>query len=274
VQSDAQRVASITKHLAKSAWHDGCSRRGTRKLSATSNKKETSMSPVVEFVPSDRPSARRLSAAVVVAASLALAGCGGSIGGGGGGGGGPASLTGSVDSTTFSVGSAVAWSAPGTKCSTSEDCTPSGQTIVLDLTNRPGVTCGEAAAADGLENLSYANLAFLQIAVANPRENVAAGTYDLELAVGNATTSFGASFGTSTSTCAPGGQGFLQEASGGTVTFTQLSATQVTGVYDITFGPIGNPSGSFSGSFDIPICDPSGAGSGPPYAAGPSTCTQ
>jgi hypothetical protein len=245
------------------------------------------MSPVAEFVQSDRPARRvraayRLSAAVAVAASLALSACGGTIdggGGSGGGSGGPASLSGSVDNATFSVGSAVAWSAPGTKCATSDDgglpCTPSGQSISLVLTNRPGLTCGEAAAAEGAENLPYANLDFLQIAVANPLENVAPGTYDLELAVGNATTSFGASFGTLTSTCALGGQGFLSVASAGTVTFTQLSSTQVTGYFDITFGPVGNPSGSLSGSFDIPVCDAAAAGSESlPGNAGTATCTQ
>ncbi len=236
------------------------------------------MSLVVEFVQSDRPArrgqtARRSSAALVAAASLALAACGGSVDAGGGSGG-PASLSGSVDNATFNVGSAVAWTAPGTKCATS-DCTPSGQSIALVLTNRPGVTCGEAAAAEGAENLPYANLDFVQIAVANPLENVAPGTYDLALAVGNATTSFGASFGTLTSTCALGGQGFLQEASAGTVTFTQLSSTQVTGYFDITFGPVGNPSGSLSGSFDVPICDPAAAASQSPAAdTGAATCTQ
>jgi hypothetical protein len=234
------------------------------------------MSLVVDFVQSDRTS-RRLLAAVIAAASVALPACGGSIDGGGGsaGSGGPASLAGSGDSATFGVGSAVAWSAPGTKCATSDDCTPTGQSIALVLTNRPGVTCGEAAAAEGAENLPYANLDFLQIAVANPLENVAPGTYDLALAVGNATSSFGASSGTLTSTCALGGQGFLSQASGGTVTFTQLSATQVTGYFDITFGPIGNPSGAFSGSFDVPICNPADTGgASAPAAAGTATCTQ
>jgi hypothetical protein len=77
-----------------------------------------------------------------------------------------------------------------------------------------------------------------------------------------------------TSTCALGGQGFLSEASGGTVTFTQLSSDHVTGYFDITFGPIGNPSGSLSGSFDVPICDQAAAGSeSPPADAGTATCT-
>jgi len=188
----------------------------------------------------------------------------------GSGGSGSASLSGTVDNTSFTVGSAVAWTGGG-ECSSGADgglqCT--GQSINLVLANRPGITCTAAAAANGAENLPYASFDFVQIDVINPTEDVAPGSFGISTVVAP---SFEANFGTTSATCDP--QPFLAAASG-TVTLTQVSSSSVTGSFDITFGTVGGvpgTGGELTGSFNVPVCDL--AGTSPAVDAGAGTCIQ
>ncbi len=212
--------------------------------------------------------------AAAVAAGLAVAGCSSSSASA------PASLRGSVDGETFNVGSALGWSGWASPCTgASGPCTPSGQAVSLLIANRSDLTCALGAPASGpAAHLPYANLESLQIVAVNGTGDVAPGTYDLgglngfgQLPVGTAVY---ASLGSTSPTCAPG-QFF--EASGGTVTLTEVSATHVTGSFDVTFAPAGSLQGSagtLTGSFDIPICDGVDADSALFYDGGTPVCTQ
>jgi hypothetical protein len=92
---------------------------------------------------------------------------------------------------------------------------------------------------------------------------VVAGTYDI--ATSPSSTPYAAGeLKTTTSTCAVG---LNVTPTSGTVTLSQVSSTSVSGSYDITFGT----QGSFTGSFDVAVCDSSG--SLPTGDGGPATCT-
>ena len=171
----------------------------------------------------------------------------------GGGTTSTSSLSGTVANTTFAVGTALAALGPATEsvscgggADAGESCieVSSGQGIVIALTNRPGMTC----TTDSL----FANLDVLDLDVSNANGAVTPGTYAIPAAVAVGS-SARAVFSTSTSTC--GGDISLL-ATSGTITLAELSSTHVSGSYDVTFGT----QGSFSGSFDLALCDLPDAG--------------
>ncbi|HEY1695997.1 MAG TPA: hypothetical protein VGG39_27710 [Polyangiaceae bacterium] len=209
--------------------------------------------------------ARIRFSAIGVAGAVGVAACSGSSGGDGGAG--SASLSGTVNGATFSVASEVAaLDAASTTCSaggTSGDdggagsCTSTGQEVVVILTNRSDATCSAAQTqlASGNE-AAFANFAELELLVANVTADVAAGTYDVVNAGSTATEGSLAKYGTTDASCASSA---TAQASGGSVTLTAVSASRVTGSYQLTFGT----EGSFSGSFDVPICNlPDAGGNG------------
>jgi hypothetical protein len=205
----------------------------------------------------------------------ALAACSSSSSSGG-------SVTGSVDSTSFSAASTIAVVTAAdteTDCNMGPDggqekCTSSssGQAVIVILTNRAAATCAAAVAAEtSHDNLSFANMDSLEIFVANDKGNLAPGAYtvidETSKQPSNATSGAAANFSTSNSACKSGNP---VESTGGTVTLTQISATSVQGTYSIEFGS----HGSFSGSFDVPVCDlPDGGSFVTVGDAGAATCT-
>lgn len=197
---------------------------------------------------------------VTVGASAA---CGGTTAGNSGSG----SVSGTVGGTTFSVASEIAAIATASSstsgvCGGEVDAAPTctggssttGQAVAVVLTNRADATCSALvnAYASG-EGLSYANFDYLQLGAQNDAANVGTGTYDI-ITTATATSGATATFVTTTSTC---GMGINANATGGTVTLTKLTSSEVAGSYDLTFGT----QGTMSGSFDIPVCDLPDSGS-------------
>jgi hypothetical protein len=204
-----------------------------------------------------------------------LAACGGSTSAGSGEGN---SLSGTVAGTTFNVASEVAVvqaaSASSTSCAVYSDgglanpgCVPtttsSGQEVAVLLTNRAELTC--AALQSGASH-DYANLDLLTLEAFTETGTLATGTYDV-VTSSNAASGALAQFQTSTSTCTGGIN--LQAARAGSITLTAVSSTSATGTYSVTFGT----QGTFSGSFDVPLCDLPAA-SAPSPDAGPPVCQQ
>jgi hypothetical protein len=169
--------------------------------------------------------------------------------------GGTGSVTGTVESTTFTVASVIAIVAPtsssscssladgGEKCTTTE----AGQGVGIVLTNNPSATCATLQASLGNgDKVNYPGFDVLELAVGNQGGNVSAGTYSI-VTSGNPTKGSSAEFTTTTAKCAPGVD---ETGTAGSVTLTSVSASSVSGSYSVTFGK----SGSFSGSFDVPVC--------------------
>jgi hypothetical protein len=178
------------------------------------------------------------------------------------------SLVGSVNGATFTPLSAIAvlgagdssMSCNGQTCTT----TSSGQAVFLIFTNRADATCAAAMEQTGMGHIfDYASFETLEIAVANTTGMLALSTYPL-VEPNQVTTGFQAFFNSTTATC-----GVEQEpaATSGSVTLAALSDSEVEGSYEVTFGA----SGSFSGSFDVPICALSATGSSD---GGAATCMQ
>jgi hypothetical protein len=202
------------------------------------------------------------SCTIGVAGALGIAACSGSSGGDGRGG--SASLGGTVNGASFSVASEVAaLQAASSTCSSGgtdgEDagtgsCTSVGQAVIVILTNRSDATCAAAQSqlASGKE-ATFANFAELEILVANATADLAAGTYALVNRGSTATEGAIAEYATTNSSCASSGP---DDASGGSVTLTAVNSSRVAGSYQVSFGT----QGSFSGSFDVPICDLPAAG--------------
>jgi hypothetical protein len=207
-------------------------------------------------------------AALAVAAAAGFVACGGTTREAGAGSG---TLTGTVGSTTFSVASQLAVvEAESEACtgssSGSETCSSSGQVVAVLLTNRADVTCATAQSEEATgANIEFANFDVLELAVGVETGTVATGTFAVAGPDAGADAPIaGAQLSTSNATCqsAP-----TVEATGGSITLTQVSATTVTGTYDVTFGA----QGSFSGSFNVDICElPDGGGV--PDDGGAPTC--
>jgi hypothetical protein len=183
--------------------------------------------------------------------ALGMAGCSSSSPGSG-----SASLSGSVSNTTFSVASTLAvfdvanasetctgQSDGGSQCTSSS----SGQAVGVLLTNRSEATCSAVG-----HNLSLSNFDVVQLVVTNNNGNVATGTYAIAPPQGSPTRAE-ASFTTEDASCA---QKINTTATGGSITLTQISGTNVSGSYSVTFGA----EGSFQGTFDVPACATPDAG--------------
>ncbi len=195
--------------------------------------------------------------------------CGGATRGGG-------SVTGTVGGTTLSVASVAAfpgWSSESGSCIVSVDggnltCPSSfSREVAVLFTNRSEATCA-AIQSDVASNTTfdYASFDSLVVAVNVANGDVVAGTYEIVASDSGSVTGAYASFTTTTATCATG---LNVSATRGIVTLSQVSPATVTGTYKVTFGA----EGTFSGSFDVAICDLPDAASATP-TAGPPVCQQ
>jgi hypothetical protein len=211
--------------------------------------------------------AARISSALLVFALSAVTACGGISNGDTPPNSG--TLTGTVSNTTFTVGTALGAIIPESatvSCEDEPDASPvcssssSGQAVAIGITNRPGLTCSKSF-------LEYANLDVLDLYVGAPSGTVTTGTHPIgPIAASGAGAS--ALFSTSDSACTGN---IATQATAGTITLTEVSSTRVTGSYSVTFGA----QGSFSGSFDVALCDFLDAGATPESAdAGLPACVQ
>jgi hypothetical protein len=188
---------------------------------------------------------------VTVGAALVIAGCGGSKVqlGGETDGGGSGSLAGTVSALSFTVASEVATAVAASSCPLffcEERCVAEGQLNIF-LTSRADVTCATALANEGSgKNVGFASLDALELSVLTAGGDVAAGTYAISSSSALPYQA-AATFTTTTSACA---SDLDVKATGGAIVLTQVSATEVQGTYDVTFGS----EGSFNGSFDVTIC--------------------
>jgi hypothetical protein len=195
----------------------------------------------------------------VAAGALLLGACGGQTSGPSG----TATLSGSVGGTTFQVASSLAGvTAAGSNESCVGDsdggqtCTSSsvGQVVFVELTNRSDATCGavQSEESSGMSE-SFANLDGVLLGVASAMGTVSTGTYDIVPQDGGVTSGAQAIFATTNTSCQPG---VSITATGGTITFSQITSSSVTGSYSVTFGS----QGTFTGSFDVDICELPDAG--------------
>jgi hypothetical protein len=194
----------------------------------------------------------------------ALAACGGATAGGSAG----SSNSGKVAGTGFTVASefaALGFANTDTQCNgTTCFSTHTGKSVVVLASNRAEFTCAVfQRIVDSIDGPTYANFEFLELGVVNETGDVTVGTYPV-VAMGSGKSGAYAQFATETSTCGPG---LDLWATSGTVTLTQLSAAQVAGSYNLVFAT----EGTFSGSFDVPICVLPDAGA-PLQDAGPPVC--
>jgi hypothetical protein len=206
-------------------------------------------------LPSGSPSPSLASCLPFVLAVTALAACSSSSGGSGNG-----SVNGTVDGISFSAASGLAEVGPestSTDCTGSSDggtssctTTSSGQVVAVILTNRAGISC-ETVTGQGNK---FANLDALELAVGTAGGTVATGTYTLVGAESGLSSGAEAILLTTSANC---GQSLDLTASSGTITLSAITATSVSGSFNVTFGSMG----SFSGSFDEPLCElPDGGG--------------
>jgi hypothetical protein len=210
-------------------------------------------------------------AALGVAGALGVTACGGETSTLGAAGGSGTTVTGTVGGTSLSVASQLAAIGPeSTSCSGfggdggGETCTSTGQAVIVVLTNRSDATCAAAQAeATSGTSFAFANFVELALLVSNATGTVAPGTYSIVSPSSTARSGAAAIFGTTNATCA---SVIDSTAASGSITLTQISATDVSGTYDVSFGS----EGSFSGAFDVAVCDlpdagtVSGSGGGPP----------
>lgn len=167
-------------------------------------------------------------------------------------------MSGTVSGTTFTFGSGVAIAGPNTTTDCvgptadgGEDCTSTtnGYLAEIVLANLSILSCSFVQSSFD-SNTNYANADVLVLAVGSASSSIAAGTYDIVAAdagQSGATTGATAQFQTTTSTC---GNGLDLTATSGTITVSAVSSTRISGTYDVTFGS----QGSFTGSFDSPLC--------------------
>jgi hypothetical protein len=217
------------------------------------------------------------SSTILVATCLAA--CGGQTSGpgpGSGAGAGSGSISGTVGGTTFQVASAVAGieaASAESSCSFGPDggqscvTTSSGKVVFVALTNRADATCDyiQSESTSGTQtNLASFDVLLLAVGSLN---DVAPGTYAVTAAVGP-TPGAAAELQTSTASCATG---VRVAATSGTITLTQAGAAgEVAGSYSLTFGA----QGTFSGSFDVPVCNLPDGGTQTAFDAGPPVCKQ
>ncbi len=222
---------------------------------------------------------RILHSALVPALVGTLVSCGGSATGSSSPDSG--SVSGTVAGTAFTLASEVATFGPASANSTScgvayfsdggqvssdAGCVPTttsrGQVVAILLTNRAALTC---AALQSAGSRDYANFDLLTLEAFTETGTLATGVYDIVTA-SNAASGSLAQFETSTSAC---GQGVnLSAATSGSITLTVVGSANVAGTYTVTFGM----EGTFTGSFDVAICDlPNGTGTAG-ADAGPPVC--
>ena len=140
--------------------------------------------------------------------------------------------------------------------------TTHGQALAVLLSNRAALTC-PALQTPGSRD--YANFDLLTLEAFTETGTLATGTYNIVTSENPASGAL-AGFQASTSTCTESVN--LPNATAGTVTLMEVSSTSVAGTYSVTFGT----QGTFTGSFDVPICSlPDGIA---PSNAGPAVCTQ
>jgi hypothetical protein len=191
-------------------------------------------------------------------------------------GGGGSSLTGTVAGTTFSPESSIANVAPDVSTSCTETgtmkpaCTSTtmGQVAEVILANRPNLTCA-VQQANQSSNVEYANLDSLLLGVFVPGTDVSIvppGTYDvLDTKSPSGMKGSAATLNTTDAKC---NHALNVTATSGTVTLTAVSHQQITGTYNLTFGS----QGTFTGSFDSPVCAMVDAGT--PGTVTKPVCTQ
>jgi hypothetical protein len=200
----------------------------------------------------------------------ALAACGGSATTSGGSSGGPGagsgSLSGTVAGSSFNVTSALAadYSAEAVPCPTADGGPPQcyAGNVFIGLASRGPDVCPAVSSTSTNTVTELANVDSLELTVVNVNGQVTAGTYDVAPSgdTSNPSPLTSAVFSTTTSTCAGG---VSLGATGGTITLTEVSAARLAGTYGVTF----DTQGSFSGTFDVPICPlapPTQASSVPP----------
>jgi hypothetical protein len=212
-------------------------------------------------------------AALGVACALGVNACGGETTTLGAPGGSGTTVTGTVGGTSLSVASQLAAIGPqSTSCSGfsgdggGQTCTSNGQAVIVVLTNRSDATCAAAQAeATSGGSFEFANFAELLLLVSTATGTVAPGTYSIVSPSSTVLSGAAAIFGTTNATC---GTVIDSNATSGSITLTQVSATDVSGTYDVSFGS----EGSFSGAFDVAICDVPDAGTGGSRGGGPTVC--
>ena len=174
--------------------------------------------------------------------------CGGSTSGGD-------SVKGTVSGTTFGVASEMAvtgGSGNSSACTGPDGGNPTcssdfSRQVEVIFTSRSDANCA-AIQRDAVSNTSfqYANFGYLSVGVNVAGGEVVAGTYDI--VTNDSATGASAVYMTTTTQC---DLVLSLPATSGTVTLTQVSSTSVAGTYTVTFGT----HGTFSGSFDVAICD-------------------
>ena len=164
-------------------------------------------------------------------------------------------VTGSAYGTTFNVASVYAFSFGGVdnNCTVVDggppQCSPGS--VQVWLTNRTDDTCSflQSVSASETEIAEFANQDVLVLNPANPNGELTPGTYEVvPRTATNSTTATTATLLTTTSTCK---EDINQSATGGTITLTVATSAELKGTYDVTFGS----QGSFSGRFDVAVCD-------------------
>jgi hypothetical protein len=169
-----------------------------------------------------------------------------------------------AESTTC-TGSGGSSSSSGSTVDAGQTCTSAGQVVIVLLTNRADATCALAQSEEATgANVELASFDDLEIGVGTPTGTVVTGTYSVPAPNAGASGSVAVGqFGTTDASCHAGQQ---VQATSGTVTLTTLTATTVTGSYNLTFAT----QGTFSGSFDVDVCQlPSDGASGD---GGPPQC--
>ncbi len=172
---------------------------------------------------------------------------------------GTASISGTVASTTFTVASTVAVLVPSasTNCDVEPDggtqcvTVSSGQVLAVVLTNRAVASCSTVLGDIATRSAAnFSNLDSLALDVGTSSGDITPRTYPILTSQAEAAGTSGSTAGLTTTdgTC---NQKLDTSATSGSVVITSISSTEVAGTYDVTFGT----SGSFKGSFDVPICD-------------------
>jgi hypothetical protein len=159
----------------------------------------------------------------------------------------PASVTGAVDSTSFTVGSSVALLGTGPSDS---------QSLAILIANNSSAAC-EAIP----DQTRSSDLDLLTLTVVSA-STVAPGTYAINIG-GSGNVLAAGQFVTTRAECV---SGITAEATSGSITVVTVDKLRVSGSYSVAFGS----RGSFSGTFDVPVCSASEGGQLAPDAAEPS----
>jgi hypothetical protein len=166
------------------------------------------------------------------AAAFAVVACGGATDPLNGGSGGSTTVTGTVGGTPPATTDTVGLSGTHTQ---------SGSTIAyagVAITNVPG-TCAVLQRHGDPPNTSY-----LTILVAQPGTSIPLGTYAV---TGTNSGTVQAQYGTNGPTCQPI---VSKTATSGSITFSTMTGIELTGTFDLTFGP----GDHLTGSFQAPVC--------------------